>query len=202
MSITHVSGLSRLVALALALAGAAASAQSAPDSPDASGAQQPAVAGDTTAADDPAGNEGKQIFGWVEWVRVQGTDWLLKAKLDTGAKNSSLDARDIEEFRREGERYIRFTVVDRDSDQHVTLERELERVVRIKEHAGQYQRRPVVELTFCLGDLLRTVEVNLVDRSQFIYPLLLGRSALDGRAVVDAQLTFTRRPMCSGVEGT
>ena len=54
----------------------------------------------------------------------------------------------------------------------------------------------MIRLPLCLGDELRTVEVNLTDRGRFIYPLLLGRKALARLAVVDPARTFVREPRC------
>ncbi len=138
----------------------------------------------------------KTIFGYVERVVVSDQGFSLKAKLDTGAETSSLDARNIERFRRDGERMVRFDVPDPETGQLVTLERPLARVVRIKQNDGPYERRPVVWMWLCIGHLLQRVEVNLVDRTDFIYPLLIGRSAMRGAIIVDSELTFTARPRC------
>jgi hypothetical protein len=137
-----------------------------------------------------------EIFGWVEWVKLLEGDLRLKAKLDTGAANSSLDASNIERFRRSGERWVRFTVTDPDSGDQMELEKRLVRNVRIIRHDGNHQRRPVIKMEICVGDRIREVEVNLIDRSNFIYPMLLGRSALEGFALIDSGQTFQNRPRC------
>ena len=51
-------------------------------------------------------------------------------------------------------------------------------------------------MTICLGNKRRTVEVNLVDRDEFDYPMLLGRSALQGIAIVDPSITHLSQPDC------
>lgn len=141
-----------------------------------------------------------EIFGWVERVELLDGKFSMKAKLDSGAANSSLDATDIERFRRDGDRWVRFTVTDPETEEQVTLEKPLLRNVRIVRHGGEYQRRPVVMMPLCFGDRRREVEVNLIDRSNFIYPLLLGRSALEGYALIDSGQTFLFPPDCSGEE--
>lgn len=142
----------------------------------------------------------KDIFGYVEWVEVGQHEIELKAKLDTGAATSSLDAQDIRRLvrRSTGERFVEFTLHDAESGETIRLRRPLVRLVRIKQHDGSHQVRPVVALDLCLGDHRDTVEVSLIDRSEFLYPMLLGRSALEGRVVVDPELTFTRPPACNG----
>lgn len=138
----------------------------------------------------------QQVFGWVERVQIMQGQLTLKAKLDTGAATSSLDATNIHLFKRGGKSYVRFTIADPQSGELMTLEKPRLRRVRIKRHNGQHQRRPVIEIDICLGHNQRTVEVNLINRSQFIYPLLLGRSALDGIAVIDPSDTFLSKPNC------
>jgi hypothetical protein len=143
-----------------------------------------------------AREKSKTIFGYVERVVISDQGFSLKAKLDTGAETSSLDARNIKRFRRNGERMVRFEVLDPETGQLVTLERPLARIVRIRQNDGPYERRPVVRMWLCIGHLLQRVEVNLVDRADFIYPLLIGRSAMRGAIIVDPELTFTTRPKC------
>jgi len=143
-----------------------------------------------------AREKSKTIFGYVERVVISDQGFSLKAKLDSGAETSSLDARNIKRFRRNGERMVRFDVPDPETGQFVTLERPLARIVRIRQNDGPYERRPVVRMWLCIGHLLQRVEVNLVDRADFVYPLLIGRSAMRGAIIVDPELTFTARPKC------
>ena len=144
----------------------------------------------------PAGGAEVEIFGWAEPVILEEAGYRLDAKLDTGADTSSLDAIDIKRFRRKGVSWVRFTVEDHDEGDTVRLERPLLRRVRIKRHDGDSQRRSVISLTVCLGDHRREVEFSLIDRSQFDYPVLLGRSALAGIAVVDPDVVDLSEPDC------
>lgn len=137
--------------------------------------------------------------GWVEKLRLEPHGIALKAKLDTGAKTSSLHAEKIETFTREGQKWVRFEMtVDDANDRPRTLKLEKRRVrgVLIKEHEGEYDSRPVVEMSFCLGGERHSAEFTLVDRSRFLYPVLLGRRFLAGFAPVDAGKTFTRPLAC------
>lgn len=139
------------------------------------------------------------VYGWVEFVELHlnGQPLRLKAKLDTGARSSSLDATDITPFERDHQRWVRFRVSLPGLKQSQIMEQPVERYVRIKRHSGPYDRRPVIRMQLCLGDELRTVDVNLTDRGRFIYPLLLGRKALARLAVVDPARTFIREPACT-----
>jgi hypothetical protein len=140
--------------------------------------------------------ETKSILGWIEQVRVSAAGLVLEAKLDTGADTSSLHARNIRGFRRKGVRMVRFEIENPETGELVELERKRVRTVRIREHDGSYQRRPVVEMWVCLGPVKKRVEVNLVDRSQFNYPFLIGRSAMHGDILVDPDQSFTVEPEC------
>ena len=141
-----------------------------------------------------------EIFGWVERVELLDGNLSVKAKLDTGAATSSLDATNIERFRRDGERWVRFTVTDPETEEILELEKPLSRNVRIVRHSGEHQRRAVVRIPLCFGPFEREVEFSLIDRSNFIYPVLLGRSALKGHALVDSGETFINYPDCQSDE--
>lgn len=143
-----------------------------------------------------AGDSSKTIFGHVERVIISDQGFSLKARLDTGAETTSLDAHNIRRIRRGDARYVRFEVVDPESGEFIPLERPLVRNVRIRQHGGTWMRRPVVKMWLCIGPLVHEVEVNLTPRTEFLYPLLIGRSAMRGTIVVDPELTFTQRPEC------
>jgi hypothetical protein len=137
-----------------------------------------------------------QILGWVENVQLPDPDLDLKAKLDTGAETSSLDARVLKKFRKAGKRWVRFAVTDRDSGAEFVMVRERIRTIGVVQHDGSRQTRPVVMLEICIAGQLLKTEASLIDRSEFNYALLLGRSALASFALVDAGSTFLSQPDC------
>lgn len=144
-------------------------------------------------------NPGKVIAGWVEKISIGSPSTLLKAKLDTGAKTSSIHAENVNVFRKDGKRWVRFDLVLEDAKgkrQVQTLERRRIRRVRIKNHDGEHDRRSIVSLEFCFDGRSHSSEFTLADRSQFIYPVLLGRQFLKGVAVVDASETFLTQAAC------
>ena len=75
----------------------------------------------TTNAFASSRTPGKVIAGWVEKVTVVSADLVTKAKLDTGAKTSSIYAVNVENFRRDGERWSRFDLVVTDVNIGVSL---------------------------------------------------------------------------------
>lgn len=138
----------------------------------------------------------RQVAGWVENVTVFPGALKLRAKLDSGARTSSLHASRIERFERDGRSWVRFTLHNGAGEQ-VHIERPVIRSVTIKRHFGRRQTRPVINLTLCLGAVLKDTEVNLVDRSGFLYQLLIGRSFLKGDYYIDPGRTFRQPPRCA-----
>lgn len=137
----------------------------------------------------------KQVVGWVEEVKIFPGKLKIKAKLDTGALNSSLHAIQIDEFKRGGEDWVRFSIENRQHHPD-TFEKKVIRTARIKEHDRKSGERPAIRLGICLGNVFKEVEVNLVDRGRFKYRMLLGRSFLKDSFVVDSALMFTIDPQC------
>lgn len=137
----------------------------------------------------------KQIVGLVEKVKICPENLTMYAKLDTGAEHSSLSATNIQEFYREGKQWIRFDV-------HTlkglwgTREKRLIRIAKIKRHRGETHERPVIKLLVCLGNQQQEVEFNLTDRRKFEYQMLIGRSLLNGRFIVDPSIKLTTQPSC------
>ncbi len=136
----------------------------------------------------------KVIMGWLESIFLRPWNRRLTAKLDTGAKTSSLHADRIEHFIKDGEDWVRFSLGDIEDKKlpPITVEKPLLRTVSIKCKGDDCQpsQRDVVLMTLCKNGKEYPTEFNLVDRSNFNYPVLLGRSFLKDVALVDANETF------------
>ena len=143
-----------------------------------------------------AGENELIILGWVENAQLTDPGMSLKAKLDTGAETSSLDARIVKKFRKSGKRWVRFGVTDRESGEEFVFVRQRLRTIGIVQHDGERQTRPVVSVSICIAGHMLDTEVSLIDRSAFNYPLLLGRSALSSFALVDSGSTFLAQSRC------
>ena len=137
----------------------------------------------------------KGIFGWIEKVKIKPGNILLHAKLDSGADHSSLSAMNISEFKKKGKNWVRFDLRSRTGEIH-TIELKTHRKARIKRIEGNTQSRPVVRMGLCLGDKFLNVDVNLADRSNFAFPLLIGRNFLAPNVLLDTSKTYTADPSC------
>lgn len=148
----------------------------------------------------------KKIYGYVEKATLLDANLTVSAKLDTGAKSSSLSAIHIQEIEQDGKTFLQFLVPCKSGN--VTLLSEYVGKVKIKPRVGEIIapgkkpspiKRPVVRLRISLDGKERVVEVNLTNRKSFNYPLLLGREAIKAfNGIVDPSVVFTiKRPSLS-----
>ena len=131
-----------------------------------------------------AGGLGLPVIGAVEWATVEPGDLRLQARIDTGAETTSIHAENIELVERDGKRYVRFELLDGEGGL-LPMEARLRRRVLIKQHEGEPERRYVVRMWITLGEVRSRIDVNLSDREDFEYPLLIGRNFLVDAMVVD-----------------
>lgn len=136
-----------------------------------------------------------KIIGEVEPVTLVDAKMTMPARIDTGATTSSLDAADITRLERDGKAWVRFTVTDRKTKRTHTLESRIKRVVEIKRHGTEPQKRLSVGLKVRLGGKNITEEFTLADRSSFEYPILVGRNLLNEVFVVDVSKKNTTSQM-------
>ncbi len=139
--------------------------------------------------------DSKVVIGWVESAMLHAYDITLKAKIDTGADNTSLHATNLKIFRKMDKDWVRFELEDEREYVH-TIERPVVRYTSIKRRGVASQERPVILLKICLDSKLREVEVNLTNRDSYNYKLLIGRSYLEGLFLVDSDRLFTAEPRC------
>ena len=142
----------------------------------------------------------KEVVGWVENVAIYGDDGkiIVKAKIDTGAKTTSVHSSEYHQYKKDGESWVKFNIVNAKGDV-MMLEKPVLRLAEIKRHFGKKQIRPVIRLGLCLGTTYKIAEVNLVDRSGFNYQLLVGREFLKSGTLVDPSITYAKDPDCVNV---
>lgn len=133
------------------------------------------------------------ILGWREWLALDELGIAkIKAKVDTGARTSALHAFEVIELSRDGEPWVRFGV---HPEQHNT-EREIwceapmydKRLVR--DSGGHEQERPVIKTPIRLGDSSWEIEMTLTNRDNMGFRVLLGRTAIRRRFLVDAGKSY------------
>ena len=95
--------------------------------------------------------------------------------------------------------WVDFTLVLKDisgTTHKIAMSAPRSRKVRIKNHDGDHDRRVVVELPFCFDGRPNKAEFTLANRSEYIYPILLGRSFLKDVAIIDPDATFLTKSTC------
>lgn len=142
----------------------------------------------------------RKVFGWVEKVIIQPWNVEVKAKLDSGALTSSLDARNIETFQKEGEEWVRFRLklenLDNNERFTETVERRVQRNLILR-GAGGKARRPTVMMKLCIGGKIYDEEFSIRNRRKMNYPILLGRSTIQHLGLLDVKNSFLNTPSCT-----
>ena len=135
--------------------------------------------------------KGKVVVGELEKFYLAGPDLIYDARIDSGAETSSLDARNITRFERDGNNWVRFDVPVPDSDDMVTLEREISRRVKIiQSSTDESERRVVVELQFMIGNHRQQAEFTLTNREHLSHTVLVGRNILRDVMLIDVGKEF------------
>ncbi|HKJ95034.1 MAG TPA: ATP-dependent zinc protease [Gammaproteobacteria bacterium] len=136
--------------------------------------------------------------GWREWVAFPELGLpYLKAKMDTGARTSALHAFELEPFDRGDSEWIRFAVhpLQRRTDLIVWHEAEVADVRMVSDSGGHKERRYVIRTDLALGGRRWAIECTLTNRDTMLFRVLLGRTALAGRVLVDPENSYlTGRP--------
>lgn len=155
---------------------------------------EPGAAGASATTTRPPG---KQVVGAVEKVFISPPGLILPARIDTGAATSSIDARKIETFERNGEPWVRFFILNPDNGEKIELECKVVRKVRILQAVTEEEktRRQVVELLVTLGNTVLTAEFTLADRSHMEFPVLIGRNILMDSMTVDISKKYISTPI-------
>lgn len=127
--------------------------------------------------------------GWREWVGLPelGVEHI-KAKLDSGARSSALHAFDLEEFKRDGIAWVRFSIhpwQESAEDAH-TVELPVHDRRTIRSSTGHVQQRYVVRTQLRMLDKVFPIEVTLARRDAMGFRMLIGREALRHGFLVDS----------------
>lgn len=126
----------------------------------------------------------QQVVGYLERVWLTDLGFALDASIDTSVQTGVLYARNIQQFERDGKRWVKFDVPNPATGEPRTLEQKLRRTLA-SSSGEDAARHPVVRLGVVVGRLNQTAEFALYDRSQKSFQLKLGRSILRDVMLVD-----------------
>jgi len=149
-----------------------------------------------SAPQHPRRRSARKPVGWREWVSFPTLDVdTIEAKIDTGARTSALHAHRLRVVVKRGVETARFEIHPVAGSARPSIKTEAEVVDwrRVRSSSGHLQHRPVILTDVVLGDQRWEIEVTLTSRDAMGYRLLLGRTAIAGRFVVDVARSHTQR---------
>jgi hypothetical protein len=130
----------------------------------------------------------RKTIGWREWVALPDLGVReIKAKVDTGADNSSLHAFNLTRFEDEGRQMVRFEVHTRQRKRKPSVECVAEVVGErmVKNPGGRAERRPVIRTRLVVAGQEFEALVNLTTRDEMTFRMLLGRRTQRNEFLVD-----------------
>ncbi|GAA5194773.1 ATP-dependent zinc protease [Ferrimonas gelatinilytica] len=134
-----------------------------------------------------------QRAGWREWVGLPQLGIpRIKAKLDSGARTSCLHAFETEEVERDGVRWLRFKVHphQNDLDTVVVCEAPLLEQRKVTDSGGHVEWRPVIQTELVMAGQRWPIEMTVTNRDTMKFRMLIGRTAMKGRLLIDSDASF------------
>ncbi len=135
----------------------------------------------------------KPMLGWREWVGLPELKLAgIKAKIDTGARSSALHAFSIEPYRKDGQRWVMFAIhpLQKNCDVWVECHAQVKDRRLVMDSGGHKQRRYVIETQLVLGQSVIKAEMTLTNRDSMSFRMLLGRTAMDARFIIDPGASY------------
>ena len=144
------------------------------------------------------------LLGWREWLCLPGLGIVaVRAKVDTGARSSALHVLEQEIFQRDGREFVRFVL---DTGIHGLGPQPAETPVLdrrpVTDSGGHTTLRIFIQARLRLAGQEWDAEVNLTHRKNKLFPMLLGRTSLAGRFLVDPASSFLQGDPPQGFAST
>lgn len=135
--------------------------------------------------------------GWREWVELPDLGVPnIKAKIDSGARTSCLHTSDYQIFQKDGADWVSFTL--HPIKNHQEIENRAEAPVcdyrTVRDSGGHEEKRPFIKTMLKIGDLNWPIEVSLSNRESMKFRMLLGRTTMSRRILIDCSKSYLTKP--------
>ncbi len=146
----------------------------------------------TSAPQKVSGPAPPRIMGWREYIRLPGLGLgPIVAKVDTGARTAALHALSVALLADDDGDRVRFNaVVDETRQITRVCSLPLHGVKRVKNPGGAVEDRYVIETEIEVGPYRWLGLFTLTDRADMGFPILIGRSTIKGRFLVNPSRSF------------
>lgn len=135
-----------------------------------------------------------KTLGWREWVSLPEIGVpKLKAKVDTGARTSALNARDIHPYCQDGTEWVQFVLKPhRRRSKEYVCNAKVSDIREVRDSGGHTERRYVIQTVVHLGTWKNglLIEVTLANRTGMMFSMLLGRTAIESFFQVDPSISY------------
>ncbi|HXH02365.1 MAG TPA: RimK/LysX family protein [Candidatus Competibacteraceae bacterium] len=141
----------------------------------------------------------KVQLGWREWLSLPALGVpALKAKVDTGARTSALHVFELGTCYEHGRRLAVFRLHPLQKRTDIVVECKAEMVDErwVRNPGGQLECRPVIITPMRIGTLEWSIEITLTNRDDMLFRMLLGRTALAGRCLIDPAYSYLQGRRC------
>ncbi len=135
-------------------------------------------------------SSGLEVIGGVEPIYLPPFKTPFAARIDTGAETSSIDVENVVPFERDGEKWVYFTMVNKQNGEKHDFEKRVVRKARIR-RINRDEHRYIVKMDIKLGNEIINAEFSLADREKFEYQGLIGRNIINGRFLIDSSIDNT-----------
>jgi hypothetical protein len=132
-------------------------------------------------------------LGWREWAALPDLGLpAIKVKVDTGARTSALHAFYTEKYRLDSVDMVKFLIhpIQRNYDFQVECHAPLIDFREVSDSGGHREMRYVIETSIVIGNSRWPIEITLTNRDNMRFRMLLGRRAMEARAVIEPGASY------------
>jgi len=135
------------------------------------------------------------LLGWREWVRLPELAIpKIKAKIDTGARSSALHAFMIDPYIKNHQNWVMFAMhpLQKTETEIIECHAQVKDRRLVSDSGGHKQRRYVIETQLIVGQTAFQAELTLTNRDSMRFRMLLGRTAMNQRFIIDPSASYVQ----------